>query len=266
MYGSEKARRRASLNRQEIINAKLTRRDMARLGLLTSAGLLIPARGLSARARNSAGVADGSPDSPPTRSFVEPFRRLDVAQPCHENAMCDNGNTVPAAPQELNNLARGEGRIRVLKHQRFGEFHTDNSVYYDVWEREGQANDPRYGGIDTRQIMHPDLPPQPIWGYGEKQPDGSIRPPKTPGLVYHARYGEPVCVRMHNDLPANHVGFGRTETSTHLHNGHTASESDGNPLDYIGVGHWYDQHYPNILAGYDDPAFSSDPLTGQRGN
>src|SRR4029079_11392592 len=43
-------------------------------------------------------------------------------------------------------------------------------------------------------------------------------------------------------------------------------ESDGNPLDYFTVGRWYDQIYPNILAGYDAPAFACDPTTGQRGD
>jgi FtsP/CotA-like multicopper oxidase with cupredoxin domain len=38
--------------------------------------------------------------------------------------------------------------------------------------------------------------------------------------------------------------------TTHLHNGHTASESDGNPLDFFEIGHFYDQHYPNVLAGF----------------
>src|SRR5262245_10569341 len=252
MYGSEKARRRASLNRRELIDARLTRRDLARLGLLTGAGLLVPARGLSARAVNSAGVEDGTPASPPTRPFVEPFRHLDVARKCPEEAMCDNGNVDPATPQKTPNTERGEGRTRTVEHQRFDEFHTANTVYYDVWEREGFQN------------FHQDLPLQAIWGYGEKQPDGSIRDPKTPGIVVHARYGEPVCWRMHNDLPPEHVGFGIPETTAYLHNGHTASESDGDPLDYFPIGQWYDQHYPNILAGYDQ--FGPDPVTGLRGD
>ena len=40
----------AQRNRQEIVKAKLSRREMMRLGLLTSGGALIAKAGLSARA------------------------------------------------------------------------------------------------------------------------------------------------------------------------------------------------------------------------
>ena len=61
----------ARKNRQEILKAGLTRREMIRMGLLTSAGLLIPKRGLSARARDSAGhfIDDIPCQSPPTPEF-----------------------------------------------------------------------------------------------------------------------------------------------------------------------------------------------------
>lgn len=89
--------------------------------------------------------------------------------------------------------------------------------------------------------FHRDLPSSPVWGY-----DGIY-----PGPTFHARYDEPILVRFRNDLPANHVGFGIPSVITHLHNAHTASESDGFPLDFYEVGDYKDHHYPNILAGYD---------------
>jgi FtsP/CotA-like multicopper oxidase with cupredoxin domain len=243
----QKLQERARRNRVELINAGLTRRDFARMGLLTAGGLLIPKSGLSARAVNSAGDLDGSPASPGTTPFVMPFRRLDVASPCEEVAM-------GPAPLELPNTVAGEGRTK--PHQRFVEFNeeTHDGQYYRMHEQEGY------------QVFHPDLPPQKIWGFGELQPDGTVRAPKFPGPVYHAHYGRPVCVRMFNDLPplGQHVGFGRPETTTHLHNAHTPSESDGNPLDYFGSGKWYDHHYANILAGYD--GYPEDPVTGLRGD
>jgi FtsP/CotA-like multicopper oxidase with cupredoxin domain len=81
-----------------------------------------------------------------------------------------------------------------------------------------------------------------------------------PGPTYHARYGEPILVRNGNALPQNHVGFGIPQVSTHLHNGHTPSESDGFPTDFFpqfidGSDLFYDQHYPNVLAGFTDPKF-----------
>ena len=55
----EREMENAAKNRHELIAARLSRRDMMKMGLLTSAGLLIPKMGLSARARNSAGVPTG---------------------------------------------------------------------------------------------------------------------------------------------------------------------------------------------------------------
>jgi hypothetical protein len=49
-------------------------------------------------------------------------------------------------------------------------------------------------------------------------------------------------VRNHNNLPANNGGFGKNFVTTHLHNGHTPAESDGNPCDYFTPGPFYDQN------------------------
>lgn len=75
-----------------------------------------------------------------------------------------------------------------------------------------------------------------MWGY-----DG-----KFPGPTFISRHGVPILVRIINSLfddpMANPTSndpktvdprtiFGDTQISTHLHNGHTGSESDGNPFD-----------------------------------
>src|SRR5688572_33090952 len=81
---AEKEKQQAAKNRREIISAGLSRRDMLRMGLLTSAGLLIPMSGLSVRARSSAGSflfdsGPGSgPSSPPTTPFAQPFVRMTI--------------------------------------------------------------------------------------------------------------------------------------------------------------------------------------------
>jgi len=106
-----------------------------------------------------------------------------------------------------------------------------------------------------------------IWGY-----DG-----KYPGPTFVSHYGEPILVRIVNDLffdgnrrtpdrklPGN---FGNAQISTHLHNGHTGSESDGNPTDFYPPdpvpGHlppypdsiqnlrFRDHHYAMFRAGLD---------------
>jgi FtsP/CotA-like multicopper oxidase with cupredoxin domain len=77
-----------------------------------------------------------------------------------------------------------------------------------------------------------------------------------------------VLVRYHNHLPSVKIpqAYGIAEVTTHLHNGHTPSESDGNPVNYfnsindpnaVNPNGFKDQHYPNVLAGFTDPTFGS---------
>jgi FtsP/CotA-like multicopper oxidase with cupredoxin domain len=81
----------------------------------------------------------------------------------------------------------------------------------------------------------------------------------SPGPTFHARYGEPILVRRINGLPEfgtsvgdAHLGFALPSTTTHLHNAHTASESDGYPGDWINPGEYWDHHYGNFPSGHDD--------------
>src|SRR3954465_10072561 len=99
----ERDRERARANRIELIDAGLTRRDFARMGLLTSAGFLIAKQGLSANAISSSGEKTSTVVSPPTRPFVAPLRRLDVAQPCMESVL-------GPVPTESPNIDAGEWR------------------------------------------------------------------------------------------------------------------------------------------------------------
>src|SRR5260370_7111191 len=70
-------------------------------------------------------------------------------------------------------------------------------------------------------------------------------------------YGEPILVRNVNKLPYNSGGFGNKAVTSHLHNGHTPSESDGFPCFFDKSGQFYDHHYPNVLAGFSDPQFAA---------
>lgn len=84
----------------------------------------------------------------------------------------------------------------------------------------------------------------------------------TPGPTIHARYGQSVICRIRNQLPQNHTGFGSPEISTHLHNMHTPSESDGFASDFYSAvqggvtltapGTFNDHFYPNLYAGFDE--------------
>ncbi|MEO6144787.1 MAG: multicopper oxidase domain-containing protein [Dermatophilaceae bacterium] len=89
-----------------------------------------------------------------------------------------------------------------------------------------------------------------------------------PGPMINAEYGRPACVRFINRLDENPLGldrqdFGAPDWSAliHLHNAHTAPESDGNPhyaMRYgpqhhgFRPGQWVDQLYLNWPAGGDD--------------
>lgn len=167
---------------------------------------------------------DSDQASPATRPFLEVLPVPMVKQ------------AVPAlSPAPV--AARGEGECGRVPHQRWADFAPRK--LYELHVKEALHS------------FHRDLPAQRVWGY-----DGMV-----PGPTFVARYNEPVLVRIFNELPANHIGFGSPEITTHLHNLHMASESDGYTGDYYsstrfgptltGPGGYRDHLYPNCYAGYD---------------
>jgi FtsP/CotA-like multicopper oxidase with cupredoxin domain len=208
--------RRVLRNRQDLVKAGVTRRDLVKMGLITTGGLLAYKPGLSRPA-----WAGDTTISPPTRKFIEPL-------PTHMNGGMKIAQPVAAlspAPSVAPNTAAGERRTR--NHQALTRFAP--AKLYELRQEAVQA------------FHSPDLPRQTAWGFSGT----------SPGPTFVARYGEPILVRNFNNLPADNGGFGLPSVSTHLHNGHTPSESDGFPCDYFDRGTWYDYHYPNVLAGFD---------------
>ncbi len=214
----QRAQYRAFLNRQEIIKAGLSRRDLFKMGLLTGAGMLVARDGLSARAASAAGTTAGQCASPPTTPFT-----INLPIPPVKQAVASLSPTPTVAP----NPAAGEGRTRNHQAPNVG-LPFPPPVLYQVTQQAGSV------------IMSNQLPPQTIWGY-----DGI-----TPGPTFVAHYNTPILVRQVNNLPANNGGFGLNSVSTHLHGGHTPSESDGFPCDFFEAGHFYDQYYANKYAGF----------------
>ena len=216
-------------NRQELFRAGLmNRRDLFRLGLLTGAGLLVPKRGLSAWAQWSGGGSyGGSTASPPTTPWSMAMPIMPVKQPIAVSAL----SPAPTiAPNTAINAATGrayEGRTRTHQAPALG-FPFPAATVYQVTQKAAQVQ------------MSNQLPAQTIWGF-----DGL-----APGPTYVAKYGTPILIRNVNNLPSANGGFGLNSVSTHLHNGHTPSESDGFPGDYFAPGQYYDQYYPNALAGF----------------
>ena len=233
----------AAKNRRELIAAGLfNRRDLMKMGLLTGAGYLVAKSGLSARFGSLIPVAQAA--SPPVTPFVDPMPIMQVKQP-----VASLSPTPTECPNTAINPANGlpfEGRTRC--HQAFSQFAPQK--LYQVSQFAAQLN------------VSSSLPLQTMWTF-----DGT-----SPGPLYVAHYGEPALVRNVNNLPpiGQNGGFGRPTVTTHLHNGHTPSESDGFFADFYpidaqgnevlsgGQGQFYDQHYPNVLAGF----ASTDPPNG----
>ena len=227
-------------NRQEIIKAGLTRRDLFKMGLLTSAGMLVAKTGLSSRAWAdtwgsgncySGNSGCGNCASPATTPWMMNLPIPAVKQPISLSQLSGPAPTI--APNSSINPTTGiayEGRTRA--HQSpigsNSNLPFPATKIYQVSQHVANVQ------------MHPQLPLQRIWTY-----DGT-----SPGLTYVAHYGEPILIRNYNNLPSDNGGFGINSVSTHLHNGHTPSESDGFPCDYFAAGQYYDQYYPNQLAGF----------------
>ena len=197
----------------------MRRRDVLKLGLAAGGSGLLAARGARADPKEMLKFLcppDGEPPdlatpSPPVRPFVAPLFVPPVKQP----------------------VASLDPQPDPRAHQLYEE-HLPKKLY-EIYEQEllwTYHPDPPYGNGSYS------------WGF-----DGT-----TPGPTYHARYGEPVLVRRYNTLPpvgVSRVSFALPSTTSHLHNGHTASESDGNPQDWIDTGEFWDHHYANFPACHD---------------
>src|SRR5215469_9532303 len=243
IFGDRVSRRRfkemlnAAKNRRELIAAGLTsRRDLMKIGLLTPGGMLVAMSGLSARAygqstgSNQLCLPGNQAASPPTKAFVQPLPIMPIA------------STVPVsslkpAPTISPNTSAGE--VRAASHQA-PQLNPQMFPFPPprVYQFTQQA---------VQVTQSPDLPKQTVWGFND-----SVHGAISPGPTYSANYGVPQMTRNINGLPPlnQNGGFGMPSVSTHLHNGHTPSESDGNPCDFYGAGHYCDQYYPNVLAGF----------------
>jgi len=121
-----------------------------------------------------------------------------------------------------------EPPIDPARHQRYNEFLPQKKYIQVLREFDHQ--------------YHGNLPfTTKVWGF-----NGNV-----PGETFHARYGEPILIRRYNQLPADHIGFALPSFTTHLHNLHHASESDGMPWDWVDTGYFWDYHHVNTPAGGD---------------
>jgi FtsP/CotA-like multicopper oxidase with cupredoxin domain len=255
VFGEKVSKRRykemceAAKNRRELIAAGLTsRRDLFKMGLLTAGGMLVAKSGLSARAQttvtnqpassgqntspgtNQNCVPGNQTQSPHTRAFISPLPIMPLVRKV---------SALSPTPTENPNTGAGEVRAAAFQAPQI-----DSSRFPVVPGTLYQVNQRQF----TTSGMSPDLPAQTLWGFD----DGTGT--RSPGPTYQAFYGKPQLTRNINSLPnvnqVNNTGFGMPSVTTHLHNAHNPSESDGNPCDFYPAGHFCDQYYPNVLAGF----------------
>ena len=166
-------------------------------------------------------------NSPATTPFVSPLPIPPVAVP----------TILSPFPTLQADTANGEAAR--ANHQDWFQFFP--FVQYDIQIQP------------TLHQFDPAIPPTYCWGYNGIYP----------GPTFLNVYGVPIVVRFYNNLPVNNIGFGTNTHTTHLHNGHTASESDGFAGDFWSPGLFKDHHYPNVYAGFNEFPPIGDPLEAQ---
>jgi FtsP/CotA-like multicopper oxidase with cupredoxin domain len=260
----------------------MNRREMLKFSILTGSAVMLFGETQQAWAEShpTGGIFD--PPSPPvTNPFTVKLPRMPLKTPLpggiSDLSLPENGGVAPNGtvyPQVTGNDAlttymNSLERI-VAAHQR----NSANNVQFSPQKFY------LLDAVQATHVFHSDPPYNKgsiVWGY-----DGIF-----PGPTFESRYGVPILVRIHNGLyddpEANPTedgkqvpgGFGSARISTHLHNGHTGSESDGNPTDFyppeppaphlppypesVQSIRFRDHHYPMFRAGLDPRVPSSEP-------
>jgi FtsP/CotA-like multicopper oxidase with cupredoxin domain len=224
----------------------LSRRELLRLG---SAGLVLGARALrpapvaAARAFATAqdlGCGVGGEFYPTSPLILEPFddsNPLPVPKALAPTPLATYAAwATPPGPNNQDSTAK--------KHQVWPtQLGLPNPIVYDIRLQVAEhaftrskvlpidANGLLTPSYDAAGTIYPAgterrLPNSTIYGF-----NGTF-----PGPMINAEYGKPVLIRFRNELHLNPLNLNRSDFGaptwgflTHLHNGHTAPESDGNP-------------------------------------
>jgi FtsP/CotA-like multicopper oxidase with cupredoxin domain len=249
----------------------MNRRELLKLSLLSGSAVLLSGNSDHVEA-DSFPTGGNFPPSPKTRCFVQELPRMPVKAPLpgevKDLSLKENGGVAPNGtvyPQitgndALTTYSHSPERIVALQQRNSGNnIQFPPKLFYVLNVRQ------------ARHVFHPDAPYDKgsiIWGY-----DGIF-----PGPTFLSRYGVPILVRIINglfdDTAANPqkiavqedpgTPFGDARITTHLHNGHSGSESDGNPFDIyppsdpnsqypasIRAIRFRDHHYAMFRAGLD---------------
>ncbi len=241
----------ARKNRLEIVKAGLSRRELFKMGLLTSAGYFIPKNGLSAWAfSGSCGPGQCQLGcSPPIAPFLDPLyippvlpaRSLTNPGFAHHPRRCPNNAINPANGRPFEGRGQFNGQL-----QKAG---TDCFQFFDRFPPQHFFIERLRANPKFRITSDTSIPDQTIWGFNQ----GGDDPAMFPGPTIVTHYQHPVLIRRFNELPiqSQNGGFGVPEVSTHLHNFHSGSESDGGPCRYFFRGQYFDYYHTMHQAGFD---------------
>ncbi|HSB81456.1 MAG TPA: multicopper oxidase domain-containing protein [Candidatus Methylomirabilis sp.] len=233
---------------RDIVKGGFDRRELLKMGLVLGGAGLMAMQGMRNFRPYWAYADDGGGlrlTSPPNTPFVDPLPIPQVMRPTRLNPAPTLGpNPVASALTGFTETLRPD-------HQRWTDFGGASAgpgftgTEYEIVELPVE-ND-FYPAVDGQ-------PPSTLWTFVDATTlsgnplSASLRDVRP--LWVQARYGEPIVLRIHNALPVANEGFGINQTSTHLHNGHHASESDGGPVQFYDAGHFKDFHYANARAGF----------------
>lgn len=202
----------------------LKRRDLLKLGAAGGASLVLPT-GCDPRASRS--------DEPTTGVALEPDTKIFQSPPTRPFVM---SLPIPPAPREVAPFA-----------SECPELVGAGTKFYRIVEEERFVQ------------VHPDLPPTSFWGYR----DATVASwPFAVGPTFRGRFtaslGNGAVVRVANQLPLAHRGFGVPFTTVHQHGGHNPARSDGFPNLDFGPGQSFDYCYPLFAPGTITPPLTND--------
>lgn len=257
----EREKQQALDNRLELVKEGFTRRALISMGLMTGAGVLIPKVGLTHPSvgpprdygSSTRTQCDFGNSPQPAQVFVDP---MPIPPELPSRPLTDPGLQFGAPPQICPNTAPNPANNN-LPFEGRGQFEglprpgTDCFQFFTQYPVQKYFVERIRANSNFRICSDTNIPNQLIWGFnlgGSVATDVATFP--GPTIVSH--YQEPWLIRRFNELPtqSQNGGFGVPEMSTHLHNFHSAPESDGGPCRWFFRGQYFDYYFTAQQAGF----------------
>ena len=247
--------------------AGITRRDLFKMGLTTGVGGLVAIGGASfipnlARANTAMMISPACEPwmselpipqiCKPTDTMMGGADGQPRKSPSHSKEGLTGDNTTSSSEAFIPDISfAGFTDARKEDHQQWNRCVANNLNKAKLYELQVSEIDWNFYpdvDLDGHRLPTADCKSK-VWTYSDLHS-------KAVGLLkIEAQYGTSTIMRMYNCLPpdadGNH-GFGINIFNTHLHNGHTAPESDGGGFDDLDtlIDQYYDYHYANQRVGF----------------